>query len=235
MDTPADLVIHDDIDCGRWMHQKLTEAFGHETEAWAVERVARITDRLNRVRAQCSAPGACPYPLHATILWVGEMNAFAAPGEYIYVTRELLQRAATDDPIAFVLAHEMAHHDLGHVRLVSGWAKGIRRLPGSVLLGALLQRLRHATYGPEREAAADTYALDLCLAAGFDGRLCLDLFPILEAHLLDHGDLDGVFGIDSGTSWWEATRQTLHRKARGYPPLRERRAALEQQLAAYGA
>src|ERR1700738_1866604 len=108
--------MYDDVNAGEWLHERLVASFGLETETWATGRVGGRAGRLNRVRDGCPVPGACTHLLQAEILWMQEMNAYAAPGRYVYLSRELLQRAASDEPIALVLAHEMAHHDLGHTR-----------------------------------------------------------------------------------------------------------------------
>ena len=230
--------IGDDESLGEWLHAELTERYGVETEAWARERVARASAALEAVRADCAVRGVCPHPLRAEILWVGAMTAFTGPGRYVYVTRELLQRADADDPIAFVLAHESAHHDLGHVQLLRGRLASLRRVPGRLLLGAALRIVERQVWGPEHERAADAYALDLCVAADFDPVRCLQIFDILEAHLLDHGDIDGVFGPDRPAAepsgrvgrWLEDARTWGWQRVRGYPPLRERKADLLAQL-----
>src|SRR5207253_1663864 len=113
---------------------------------------------------------------------------------YIYVLRELLQRCASDDPVAFVLAHEMAHHDLGHLDPFAGRAAFLRRIPAGADVALLLRAAQWLLISPEAESAADAYAVDLCLRAGFDGRRCLELFDILEAAALDYRDIDIVFG-----------------------------------------
>ena len=94
-------------------------------------------------------------------------------------------------------------------------------------------------YGPERESAADHRALDLCLAAGYDGKKCPRLFDILAQHLLDFGDTDGVLGLGSNSdegsvgdaSWPARLRTRTWEHMRGYPSLQDRRAALERYLA----
>jgi len=43
-----------------------------------------------------------------------EVNAFASPGGHILVTRGLLAKAESEDELAAVLAHEIAHVALGH-------------------------------------------------------------------------------------------------------------------------
>ncbi|MBB6048767.1 M48 family metallopeptidase [Armatimonas rosea] len=206
---------------GEEVHAKLMEGFGLETEPWAQERVGRTMERLNRVRLACAQPGACSHALTAEILWLQEANAFTLPGRYLYITRRLLERAASDEPVAFVLAHELAHHDLGHVRLLRPALERLGKTVGTAI-GGLLRHAERLLYSPEQERAADAYALDLCLAAGYAPASCLTLFEILEAELLDSGDVSGVFGLDSPSALWE--------KLRGYPSLRDRKTALQTHL-----
>ena len=46
---------------------------------------------------------------HVQILKSGEVNAFAAPGGFIFVTTGLLKLVRSEDELACVLAHEVAH------------------------------------------------------------------------------------------------------------------------------
>jgi predicted Zn-dependent protease len=46
---------------------------------------------------------------HFAVLETDEVNAFACPGGTIFVTRGLLRNATTEDELAAVLAHEIAH------------------------------------------------------------------------------------------------------------------------------
>lgn len=211
------LTLRADDEFGDWLYATLVAEYAQESEGWAVERVERVTGRLNDVRLACPVAGTCPHPLKSHILWVGATNAFAAPGRYIYITRPLLERFGDDDPVAFILAHEMAHHDMGHVRLLTPALAKVRYLPGSLLVAAVLKVLQGAFRTRAQEEAADAYALDLCIAAGYDPKVCLTAFDIMEAHLLDVRAIDAVFGPNS----------VCHR----HPPVTARRASLQRQLA----
>ncbi len=46
---------------------------------------------------------------HFAVLDTSEVNAFACPGGIIFVTKGLVQTCATEDELAAVLAHEVAH------------------------------------------------------------------------------------------------------------------------------
>jgi predicted Zn-dependent protease len=51
---------------------------------------------------------------HFLILDSGEINAFAAPGGLIFVSRGMLRNCKSEDAVAAVLAHEIGHVQLRH-------------------------------------------------------------------------------------------------------------------------
>lgn len=53
-----------------------------------------------------------PYDIYLADM--GQSNALALPGGSIVLSRELLKSVQTEAGIAFVLAHEIAHHELRH-------------------------------------------------------------------------------------------------------------------------
>jgi predicted Zn-dependent protease len=222
-----------------WLRKELIEEFGPEKEPvpWAQDQVSRIMKRLSAVR-----PLAAP-KIEAEVLWVREVTAFTVPGHYVYISRRLIERCASDDPVAFVLAHEIAHHDLGHLHGLDAIAAALpREIPGfatgrAALLVALALIERHV-HGPEHEAAADARGLEMCVAAGYNGHHCLQLLDVLESDALDKGDLDGVFGLEDAIdpahhgamAWLTDAREWVHERLRGYLPIRERKARLREQL-----
>jgi predicted Zn-dependent protease len=181
--------------------------------------------------------------LTADVLWVREIIAFTLPGRYVYISRRLLERCASDDPVAFALAHEIAHHELGHLHGIDEATAAVPRgVPGiragrvALVVAALL--IERRVHGPEKEADADARALEMCIAAGYDGERCIHLFDILEADALDRGDLDGVFGLEDALDpsareahpWLLDARIWAWERLRGYLPIRERKARLRKLL-----
>lgn len=223
-------VIPDQADDYGWIHQRLVDAFDAEREGWALEQVRRIDARL-----QADVPPA--ERLETVVLWIPEANAFTMPGRHVYISRRLLERmGGRDEPVAMVIAHEIAHHRLGHVPaqdLVDRVPAPLRGIAVDLALAST--RVLH---GAEREAETDTVALNLCLAAGYDAERCLSAFDIEEEIFLDWGDTEGVFGPDSAIEselagdpeWIVAAKEWLSQRRRGYPPIRERK---ERLRAAY--
>jgi predicted Zn-dependent protease len=72
------------------------------------------------------------------VLDLGAINAFSLPGGHLYVTRGTLAAVESEDELAAILAHEMAHTALGHaMKAVRREEKFTKRL-GAVLVAAIL-------------------------------------------------------------------------------------------------
>ena len=206
-----------------WLHRELVREFAGETEPWALERAARVQHRLNEHREGFPA-------LETTILWVPPPLAFTLAGSHVYVARSLFQRLPSDDALAFVLAHEAAHHDLGHLDLFDGWARWLPRSHATGYVAMLARLFEHHTYGPEREMAADEYAIRLAMQAGYDGDRSAQALAILEQLALDRGDIGGVFGPENlldptdpeNDSTGYAVQQWVWTHLHGYLPLHAR-------------
>lgn len=174
----------------------LEQTFGVETGGWPVDQTRRVANRLQQGRAR---------QFRVVVPLIDEHAAFTVAGDAIYITRRLLECCKSDDVLAFILAHEIAHHDLGHLPK-----------PGKVsLTRAALLHVMHYVSGPEDEREADLRAVELCMAAGFDPDHIVDAVRLLAKISLDYGDIDGVTG-----PWGHA--DGAWRRARGYYPLDER-------------
>jgi len=229
-----DLEVEPGVTVGDWLFRELSTHFHLETEAWAVDRAARVTERLTPHRNA----GKGGRPLEIVIPWIHPLVAFTAPGRYIFFGRRLYERCPDDETTAFIVAHEMAHHDLGHLDLFPDWMARFAHARGGRLAVVAMPAVERRLYGPERECEADEYALDLCLAAGYSSERCLAFFQIMENHALDMGDHRMVFGpdeqsdaeLDPDAPWLTKARIWAWQRTYGYLPLRDRRARLEEHL-----
>jgi beta-barrel assembly-enhancing protease len=67
---------------------------------------------INQIGYQLSNHSEVPYTYggyHFQILDSDEINAFAAPGGFIFLTRGILQCAGSEDAVAAIIAHEISH------------------------------------------------------------------------------------------------------------------------------
>jgi predicted Zn-dependent protease len=216
---------------GEWLHKEMLEAVVFEEAPWAIDRIRRVEARLQAGRPESNR-------MKVEIPWLEEVTAFTGPGHYVYFSRRLYEVCTTEEQVAFVVSHEIAHHDLGHVALFAGWADQMIRLPGATLFALFIHGLERLLYGPQMECDADRHGLDLCMAAGYDGRRCLELFDILEQRAVYMGDLDIVYGpdvdsddeLDENASWTTKAQIWAWQKKRGYLPIRDRRQMLIKYL-----
>ena len=118
-------------------------------------------------------------------------NAFAIPGGYIYVTRQLLALMNSEAELASVLGHEVGHVAARHSQsrntrstIGSILAAGAGLLTGSniasqvVGTGAQLYTLK---YGRDQEYQADGLGIRYMTAAGYDPYASADMLASLEA------------------------------------------------------
>ncbi|HMI58444.1 MAG TPA: M48 family metalloprotease [Gemmatimonadaceae bacterium] len=226
-----DFDIEPGLSFGTWLHSEIVDECVIESTGWAPERAQRVAARLQSVVPEGQR-------FIVLVPWMDEVTAFTAPGKYIYLTRRLLERCPDDDSAAFVVAHEIAHHELGHLRMFPHWLAALARVRNGWMAAVAVQKIDRTLYGPENESAADHRALDLCLVAGFDGKKCIHTFEILAQYALEMGDIEGTFGLDTEsedvpageTPWTTKLRTWAWERMRGYPSTEERRAALLRYL-----
>jgi Zn-dependent protease with chaperone function len=110
-----------------------------------------------------------------------EINAANAGNCEFFVTMGLLRRA-NDDQLRGVLAHEIAHQDLGHVAKAQVLGAGINILsaglqqlfPAAGALAPIAGELFARGYGRSEEYAADQHGVDILRRAGYGKDTMLD-------------------------------------------------------------
>ncbi|MBI4872476.1 MAG: M48 family metalloprotease [Candidatus Riflebacteria bacterium] len=112
-----------------------------------------------------------------TILEWDIVNAFATPGEKLYVTTSLLEFVESDDELAGVIAHEIAHVRLNHIekrskrQMVSSLLFALATIQSgqdAFLAGQLMSQVPVLPYGQKQEMEADRVGLAYMKAAGYD-------------------------------------------------------------------
>lgn len=106
-----------------------------------------------------------------------QINAANAGGGEFYITTGLLNRG-TDNQIRAIMAHEVAHADLGHVARAQGVATGIgigislldQIFPGAQALTPIAGQLVFSAYSRGEETSADAHGKDILDRAGYEGK-----------------------------------------------------------------
>ena len=149
--------------------QKAPAASQASVDPAQVERLKRVMIPLIQVMNKPKTPGQVKIGIIAD----PSINAANAGNGEFYVTTGLLQKAS-DDQLLAVMAHEVAHDDLGHVAKAQALGTGIgigavildQIIPGAgrvaPIAGALIQR----KYSRSEEYEADAHGVDLLKRVG---------------------------------------------------------------------
>ena len=171
----------EEIAQGREAAQQVEQYMGFSGGAELNDYVARIGQRL----VKHSTRSHLAYEFH--VVDMPEPNAFALPGGYIYVSRGLLALMNSEDELATVLGHEIAHvaarHSVQRQVKSRGWiplqilagiggaaASVVSPALGSVVAGAgqLPAALVLASYSRKQEEEADRLGQQYAAAEGWD-------------------------------------------------------------------
>ena len=157
----------------RQQHPKILATYGGEYSDPKLERmVAKVVGNLTTVSGNPSQT------YRITILNSPNVNAFALPGGYLYVTRGLLALANDSAELAAVLAHEMGHVTANHgiQRQQAEEADDVAaRVVNDVLGGnptakvaVMRNKLSLAQFSRNQELEADVIGIRSSGQAGFD-------------------------------------------------------------------
>ena len=112
-----------------------------------------------------------------TVLNSREINAFAIPGGFIYVTRGLLTLASNEAELAGVIAHEIGHVTALHssTRQATGKMAGLGALAAGILLGragselgSYIGRAGIQQYSQSQELEADSLGVRYLSRTGYN-------------------------------------------------------------------
>ncbi|MFP3041133.1 M48 family metalloprotease [Treponema primitia] len=139
---------------------------------------------------------------HVSILDSPDLNAFATTGGHIFMCRGLLEAVTTEDALAAVLAHEIAHIQLKHsdqiiknMRLTQALTDVAQRASDIAVREAglserevlftnyvreMVNTLVVNGYSRDTEFQADSYALTLLALAGYSPASLVEVLTLLQ-------------------------------------------------------
>jgi len=139
---------------------------------------------------------------HVEILDTSEICAFASPGGHIFVSRGLIAAAPSEDALAAVIAHELAHIQLRHVAAILANERTVQELTAAAeravsiaarnlteqeqltlfqaSLTASINTLFRDGYSREQEFQADRTALQILASAGYDPAALVEMLQIIN-------------------------------------------------------
>lgn len=143
------------------------------------QKIAKVSDRKD-------------IEYHFTVIESDQINAFAAPGGYVYFYTGLLREMDNEAEMAAVMAHEISHvvgrHGIKRLQTSLGVAAAYQLVFGeegasevlNVAIG-LGMNLMFADYSRDNEREADEYGIHYMVQAGYDPQGAIGMFEKLAA------------------------------------------------------
>lgn len=192
------------------------------TSTYPLYRSPRLTEYLNLVGQSLALHTEKPTTFggyHFALLDSPEINAFACPGGIILITRGMLSSVKSEDELAAVLAHEIAHvinRDGVAAIQSSRWSEAVLLIGGnaakefgpkdtskliSLFEGSIddvVKTLVVNGYGREQENRADAAAVGYLAAAGYSPQGLIGYLTRLDQG--GRGSKGGILATHPGTA-----------------------------------
>jgi len=173
-----------EVEIGRQMHPKVLQEYGRYADE---ELQAYVSDLGQRIAAVSHRPDL-QYTF--TVLDSDEVNAFALPGGYVYITRGIMAYLNSEAELAAVLSHEVGHVTARHaVRQQTGataagvGATVIGILTGSGDLANVANMAGTALvrgYGRDMELESDSIGAQYLARLGYPPDAMIDVVRLLK-------------------------------------------------------
>ena len=158
--APGEVTYSEENEYGKEVYDELVKSNTFINTGADKEKLDRILTKL--VAARPSAKTSINYTIY--LLDDTLVNAFTAGG-YIYVYKEMMDYCNSEDELAFIIAHEIGHNELGHINLI------LKRLKVAGQFGDILYTVKELTtrsFNQFNELEADCYGADLVKATAYN-------------------------------------------------------------------
>lgn len=174
-----------EIATGREADPQIRSEFGTVQNQTLQNYTARMGERLAKVSHRPEIEW------HFTVLDSPVLNAFALPGGYVYLTREILAYVNSEAELAAVMGHEIGHVTARHSvdQMTKAQLANLGLTLGGILsptvreLGSVAQAglsLLFLKYSRDDERQADQLGVEYAAKAGFDPRQASGFFEVLK-------------------------------------------------------
>ena len=185
-----------DVELGREAAAEARQALPIIRDSDVTVYLGRLGDRL--VEASPDQLNHSVFEYSFTPVNQSDINAFALPGGPMFVNRGMVEAATTEDEVAGVMAHELAHVLLRHgtanvTKSQSGWVQLgsiAGAIAGAVVGGNTGTLINGASqfglgtfllkYSREYEKQADLLGVQIMAEAGYDPRSLASIFEAIQ-------------------------------------------------------
>ena len=158
-----DVTLNEEVEVGRMLYQGCREEYRFVND----NRLTKITSIKNKLNAKISNKRGFNYKIY--LIESPEVNAFTAGG-YIFVTTGMYRFAKSDDELACVIGHEMAHNERYHINRSLKRQKVSMNILGDFFGSAheALEYILNTGFNQKNETECDFYGIDYAVAAGYN-------------------------------------------------------------------
>lgn len=177
----------DEIKLGQQTDAGVTREYG----LYADQRLTGYVDEMGQRLGKLSHRSELDW--HFKILDASVVNAFAAPGGYVYFTRGILATLNSEAELAGIMGHEIGHVTARHSAQQISKAKmaqfglvgvaiglDILGIPGLSSLAELGVGVLFLKFSRDNEREADSLAVEYATKAGYDASQMADFFETLQ-------------------------------------------------------
>lgn len=176
-----------EINLGKKNHPEIIKQFGRYED----EKLQTYVNRIGQNLVQNSHRSQLKYSF--TVLDTPDVNAFALPGGYIYITRGIMAYINSEAELAAVLGHELGHVTARHG--VQQYSKALATSIGMTLATIFVPELQNdvsqqlmnvlgnamlSGYGREHELEADRLGAEYLARTSYDPDAMIDVISILK-------------------------------------------------------
>lgn len=185
-----DFTEQEELDLGRVVAARILATYPLSKN----ERLQEYVTLVGNTVALYSARPALPW--HFSVLDTPDVNAFAAPGGYVFVTTGALAQMHSEAELAAVLGHEIAHvtekHILKEVKRANVFSAGVDAVSASYGSGGLTEelgkkisnlaneKLFKTGIGRREELDSDRIGVELAEAAGYRASAYVGFLEVLQ-------------------------------------------------------
>ncbi|MFA5392959.1 MAG: M48 family metallopeptidase [Candidatus Ratteibacteria bacterium] len=162
----------DEITVGESVDRQIRKEYKPSSDANAVKWVKKVGQKV----AERSGRGDVTFRFE--VMESKDVNAFAGPGGYVYVTTGLLKLVSSEDELACVLGHEVGHVAARHA-IKQMQSQVLYSVPASIIFSeskysyiekavSVAFNLTQLSYSRKDELQADTLGMSYARQAGYD-------------------------------------------------------------------
>lgn len=136
------------------------------------QRIQRICNQLVK-----SVPNKKGYQYKIHFVNEDVINAYTAGGQ-IFVYKGMIDFCRNDNELAAIIAHEIAHNELGHIKRKISEIKTMENIGGELTAGLFMAAT--TSFGQKMETYCDLYGIDLAIKAGYNGCEVVNVWKRME-------------------------------------------------------